>query len=344
MHISIFPNDVPNLLHELSLAPEMQRLAGVGMHCGCEYTDAPVYENERYPYSRLLHSIGVSRIVWNFTKDINQAVAGLLHDIATPVFAHTIDFMNNDHMLQESTEQQTLSFILESKQIMELLDLNGIRVEDICDYHIYPLADNDTPKLSADRLEYTIGNGHNIFGVELDQISEMFDDLIVVENEIGEKEMCFQTTKKAKAFSFMALRNSYFYVSDEDRYSMQYLAGIMQRAIKKEVLTLEDLHTTENEVIDKMSQDRELLAQWEEFSRISSVNISPGALCDRYCVNVDAKKRYIDPLTMTDKGIARASEIFPDLKRDISAFLALDFNYWLYVETSRYDSIRIRPE
>ena len=29
----------------------------------------------------------------------------------------------------------------------------------MADYHIYPIADNDTPMLSADRLEYTLSNG-----------------------------------------------------------------------------------------------------------------------------------------------------------------------------------------
>ena len=30
---------------------------------------------------------------------------------------------------------------------MDLLNRDGIKVEEICDYHIYPIADNDTPKL-----------------------------------------------------------------------------------------------------------------------------------------------------------------------------------------------------
>ena len=42
---------------------------------------------------------------------------------------------------------------------MDLLNRDGIKVEEISDYHIYPIADNDTPKLSADRFEYTFSNG-----------------------------------------------------------------------------------------------------------------------------------------------------------------------------------------
>ena len=42
---------------------------------------------------------------------------------------------------------------------MALLNRDGIKVEEVADYHIYPIADNDTPCLSSDRLEYTLSNG-----------------------------------------------------------------------------------------------------------------------------------------------------------------------------------------
>ena len=42
---------------------------------------------------------------------------------------------------------------------MTLLNRDNIKVEEVDNYHLYPIADNDTPKLSADRLEYTFANG-----------------------------------------------------------------------------------------------------------------------------------------------------------------------------------------
>ena len=67
--------------------------------------------------------------------------------------------MNGDSEHQESTEERTEQIIKNSKKIMDLLNRDGIKVEEISDYHIYPIADNDTPKLSADRFEYTFSNG-----------------------------------------------------------------------------------------------------------------------------------------------------------------------------------------
>lgn len=42
---------------------------------------------------------------------------------------------------------------------MKLLNRDNIKLEEVIDYHIYPIADNDSPKLSADRLEYTLSDG-----------------------------------------------------------------------------------------------------------------------------------------------------------------------------------------
>ena len=330
MHISVYPPDEPDIINELINTPEMQRLSDVGMHCGCEYTGLPRYKLERHPYSRLMHSIGVSRIIRRFMPDVNQAVAGLLHDIATPVFAHTIDFMNNDHIEQESTEGETRSFISNSVHIMTLLDKYNIDPEDVSDYHRYPIADNDTPMLSADRLEYTLGNGYLISGYELSEIREMFNNLTVAENERGVPELCFQSVGIAKAFSHMAMLNSRFYVSDEERFAMQRLAEIMRSSIMSGVLTPDDLHTTESAVIAKLKNNGQMRVAWDSYTNISAVSISPGVLCDRYCVNVSAKKRYIDPLVMSENGAKRISVIDAEIRKDITAFLDMDFNYWIY--------------
>lgn len=63
--------------------------------------------------------------------------------------------MNGDSEHQESTEERTEQVIRNSQTILSLLNRDGIKVEEISDYHIYPIADNNTPRLSADRFEYT---------------------------------------------------------------------------------------------------------------------------------------------------------------------------------------------
>ena len=110
----------------------MQRLRQVGMNCGCEYTAFPRFAGWP-PYSRFDHSVGVGLIVWHFTGDLRQSAAGLLHDVATPVFAHTVDFLNGDHLRQESTEARTAELIAASPELRALLARHGLAPEDVSD-------------------------------------------------------------------------------------------------------------------------------------------------------------------------------------------------------------------
>lgn len=133
-YFNILSEDIPEFLEEYIDTPEMQKQAGISVSCGTIYSK--MYNNRMW-YSSLDHSIGVALIVWHFTKNKKQTISGLFHDIATPVFKHCIDFMNGDYEKQESTEELTYEIISNSKEIMELLDRDKIKVEEVSDYHMY---------------------------------------------------------------------------------------------------------------------------------------------------------------------------------------------------------------
>ena len=126
MYTDIYTASLPPELLAMAETPVMQRLLRVGMHCGCEYTAYPIYRDAVPPYSRYTHSLGTAAIVWHFTHGLKQSVAGLLHDIATPAFAHVVDFLNGDHMRQETTESRTRMMIASSPELMALLDKSGL--------------------------------------------------------------------------------------------------------------------------------------------------------------------------------------------------------------------------
>lgn len=118
----------PEWLLDFIDTPEIQRLSGISMVCGTDYSK--IYDYVSFN-STLDHSVGVALIIWNFTKVKKQTLAGLFHDIATPTFKHCIDFMNGDSEHQESTEERTEQIIKNSKKIMDLLNRDGIKVEEM---------------------------------------------------------------------------------------------------------------------------------------------------------------------------------------------------------------------
>ena len=238
----IYHGEIPGFLREAAETEVMQRLKHVGMNCGCEYTSFPLFQGCG-PYSRFDHSMGTALIVWHFTEDRAQAMAGLLHDIATPVFAHVIDFLHGDHMKQESTEEGTRSLIAGSAELQLVLAAYGLTTDTVCDYHMYPVADNDSPKLSADRLEYTLGNLVNYGFAARSQVRDYYQNLLVRPNETGEIELQFRDRETALSFCRGMLQCARVYVSEEDRYAMEMLAELLRDAIHGGVLMENDLHS-----------------------------------------------------------------------------------------------------
>lgn len=100
-YFKVLSDEIPDFLYDYINTKPMQRIGKIGCGCGTDYTKI---FNNKFFYSNLDHSIGVALIIWNFTKNKKQTIAGLFHDISTPVFKHCIDFMNGDHETQESTE------------------------------------------------------------------------------------------------------------------------------------------------------------------------------------------------------------------------------------------------
>ena len=311
---------LPEELLPFTEIPELLRLKDVGMNCGCEYTAFPLFKDLPYN-SRYDHSLGTASIVWHFTKDLKQSLAALFHDIATPVFAHSIDFLYGDYENQEATEEGTEEILRESAEITGLLEDLHITVDEVKDYHLYPIADNDSPRLSADRLEYTLSN-FQAFGIcSLEEAKACYEDLSVSISPEGKEELSFRDHKKGLLFGLNTLKCSRVYVSDEDRYSMQILSELIGKGISLGILTKRDLYTTEQAVIRKLLSHPETKKDWEAFRSMSEMLKEEEILAGKERV-IPAKKRCIDPLVI-DEG--RLSENDPLFRKELDAFLNISF-------------------
>lgn len=309
---NIYHPTIPGIIAEAIDAPEMLRLQNVGMNCGCEYTSFPLFQRIHEPYSRFDHSVGVALLIWRFTANPRQSLAGLFHDISTPCFAHVVDFMLGGSMTQEATEGGTRAAIEGSAYIQALLRIYGLITDDVADYHLYPIADNDTPKLSADRLEYTLGNLVNYGFIKASKAKWMLDALDVLENEEGREELGFTKLEEALAFANGALDMGRIYASEPDRFSMQMLAELLNDAKMDGVIQMEDLWRDEPYLIAKLCRDDRYKAAWERYRHYSQITHGDGG------VVIHAKKRYIDPLV---RGVGRVSAIDGEFQSRVEAFL-----------------------
>ncbi len=324
-HYLIYHNKIPAVLRDCMAAPCVQRLKEVGMNCGCEYTSFPRFAGLE-PYSRFDHSVGAALIVWHFTHDAKQAVAGLLHDVATPVFAHVVDFLKGDYLVQESTEDGTRAIIEADETLQAALKTHGLTTDDVCDYHRYPIADNDSPHLSADRLEYTLGNLLNYRIRTEAEAKAFYADLHVGTNEEGAPELVFSDAKLAEDFAFASLACSRIYVSDEDRYAMQILSELLRDALTAGVLSEADLHTTEPQVIEKLLDCEHTAKAWRRYRAYHAMRRADAPEGEGQWRRIPAKKRYIDPLI---QGVGRVSAYSDAFRMAVEAFRSDPQTEWI---------------
>ena len=244
-------DDWPPFLDKYLKLPILQRLAGVGLLCGTDWT--PLYKN-RFYYSRLDHSKGVALIVWHFTHDKAQTIAGLLHDISTPVFSHVSDFRKGDALTQTATEEPTSRIIRGDAELGRLLAEDGLTAAQVEDYHIYPIADNEIPQLSADRLEYMFPSGMALDGSwTMEEICRCYNDLTILKNEEGRDELGFRSLEVAELYCEHFCMIGHILQLNENKLTLQLLGQIMNMAEKEGLLSESDFMTlSEREVMERL--------------------------------------------------------------------------------------------
>lgn len=330
-YYKILSEDFPEFLNEYINTPEMLKQAKISVSCGTIYSK--MY-NQMW-YSSLDHSIAVALIIYHFTKDKKQTLSGLFHDIATPVFKHSIDFMNKDYEKQESTEELTTKIISESKEIMTLLNRDGIKVEEVSNYHIYPIADNDTPCLSSDRLEYTLSNGlgatQKIW--TLDDVKDIYDNIEIQKDEKGVEEVGFKDIDIAEKFVHTMSILSRLYRREKTLFTMQMLADIMKIMSDNNLINVAEMYNlSEKEVIERIEKCnlRNISNGFKTWKNATDILTSEVAPEGKYFVNIEkVKKRYINPLVRYNNEYKRLKDISKKATNDINE--ALEYKTAKYV-------------
>ena len=325
------PPEFLNKYYELSM---LQRLKNVGLLCGTDWT--PLYKN-RFYYSRFDHSVGVALIIWHFTHDKAQTISGLLHDVSTPVFSHVSDFRKGDALTQTETEGTNENIIRSDRNLDALLAVDGLRVEQVEDYHKYPIADNEIPQLSSDRLEYMFPSGMALDGSwDLPSVRRAYEDLEVLRNEEGLPELGFKTLEIAEDYTRRFCMIGHILQLNENKLTLHLLGKIMNLAVEEGILSEADFMTkAEAEIIgilDKelsqnpkaFSKERSKLARlYKTFRTMTKIEHTQTPLDENeyFCINLKVKQRYINPLVKTANSCTRISETSSQAKKIIEDFL-----------------------
>ena len=319
-------NDFPDFLLPYLELPLLTRLKGIGLLCGTDWKK--LYRN-RFYYSRFDHSKGVALIIWHFTHDRAQTLAGLFHDVSTPVFSHVSDFRKGDALTQTATEESNAALIKNDRKLARLLAADGLTASEICDYHLYPVADNEIPHLGADRLEYMYPSGMALDGSwTYEEISRTYGDIRILKNEEGRAELGFKTLEIAEEYTRHFCLIGHILQLNENKLCLHLLGQIMNLAVEEGILQEEAFMTlSEAEIIKKIDDDmtgsQKFRNLYHAFRTMTHVAHSQCRLAGHFCVNLKVKQRYINPLVqLADGSCRRVSELSPASAKIIRDFLS----------------------
>lgn len=321
-YFKILSPDFPDFLNKYIQLPLLQRLKGIGLLCGTDWTK--LYKN-RFYYSRLDHSIGVALIIWHFTHDKVQTISGLLHDVSTPVFSHVSDFRKGDALTQTATEAPNAAMIKKDVQLLKLLKEDGLCVEQVEDYHKYPVADNEIPQLSADRLEYMYPSGMALDGSwTMEEIQRTYNDIEILQNEDGLPELGFKTVEIAEEYCRHFCMIGHILQLNENKLALNLLGEIMNKAVDLKILSENDFYDkSETEIIQIIENELNVCKKNDEklfdfftlyktFRTMTKIEHTENALNknDYFVINLKVKQRYINPLVkQNDSQVKRLSEV-----------------------------------
>ena len=283
---------LPYFLRRYLQIPCLVRLKNIGYFCGMDYASKDIYDFKE-KITRYDHSLSVALLTWRFTKNKKATLAALFHDVATPCFAHVIDYMNKDYAQQESTEEYTKEVLGKDEQLLKLLKKDGITLEDISVFKQYSIVDNDRPKLCADRLDGIILTGIAwTKTLNRQDIIEIVNDIDVYKNEFDELELGFKTLKVAKKALDTSNQIDIYCHTNEDNYMMEFLAHITKMAIDNELITYESLYYLDESLLIKCLEEckiAEIKEAFQQFRTIMKDDIPPIKL-------ENVKKRDLKPL------------------------------------------------
>lgn len=305
-YINIFVDEsYPDFIDKYLTTKTLTRLKYVTQFCGCDYTK--MY-SPLFLYTRFDHSLVVAHMTWHFTHDKKETIAALLHDAGTPCFAHCIDYVFGDYVNQESSEKKISDIVLQDKEILQFLKEDNIDLVDLDDFSRFQILENKSPKLCTDRLDGVLHTCYIwLHTHSLEQIKEIYNNMVILKNEDGDLEIGFCDLKIAEKFVCMVYNYAKELQRNTDKYVMKYISEIVKLAVQRNLVSLEDLYIKrEKDICDIFAANFLSWSIFNEASTLVQSEIEPSGV---FYISFDTKKRNAIPLIQTPYGSRRITEV-----------------------------------
>ena len=329
---SVYSNEIPEYLLSLLDLPELTRLNGIDVNSGIHLSGFHMYH---YSYSELDHSLGMALILHHFVTNKTQELAALFHDIAVPAFSYATTYIAEENFEKDELPLKNYDVLVGSDKLFEFIFKNDVKIDDLCDYTVYPLAYNVRPFLCAHSLEYFLHTAYMSNLCSLKELQEIYDDLVIVPNEDNMPEFAFGTPVIAEKFTLLALECGKKYRSYESKATMKFISDTLAPMLRRRVIKRRDLYTSTDKTIMDIGlncTDKRISDRWNYLPNLNKVYTKFNQVENKYCTKIGRDLRYVDPLVAAKVGYKRISQLDEEMNYKINEFLNSDTDLYMYID------------
>ncbi|HEX8230695.1 MAG TPA: HD domain-containing protein [Chloroflexia bacterium] len=305
---SDIPVDEPVLVALVESGP-VRRLMGIHQAGASAYL-LPGIRTTRYE-----HSLGVLYVLSRLGAELEERVAGLLHDVPHTAFSHTVDiaFPSDEHDFHERFQHEVIT----GSEVPAILKRHGVGLHAALEPHNYPLLEMPLPYLCADRIDYSLRDLHNHGKVSTEDANRFLNHLLPTPAGI-----LVDDREAAEWFARLFREaNDLYWTGPIQAGAYWALAGAIRRGYATGGFTDDDLFSTDAEAMSRLQSldDVEvqgylsLLAPGTQFYEVEDGG-------PYFATRM--KQRYVDPLILEQDWHAprRLSEVSEAYREFVDAF------------------------
>jgi HD superfamily phosphohydrolase len=202
------------------------------------------------PITRFEHSVGAMILVRRAGGSVCEQAAALMHDVSHTAFSHVADFVFSGATSYH--EEKRREWMAQS-DIPALLSRHGVDWTDFLEDERFPLLEQPSPRLCADRLDYFLRDSLALGILTPAQASHLSGSLVVAARRFAVRDL-----DAARLFGYKYIE------ADESSWSnktaillYELTARALRTALDRSVIAETDLWGGDKQLWDKISQSQD---------------------------------------------------------------------------------------
>jgi HD superfamily phosphohydrolase len=273
------------------------------------------------PITRFEHSLGAMLLVRRLGGPLQEQIAALLHDVSHTAFSHVIDYVLDGHDEQSYHDEMKEAYMA-TTNLPDILGQYGYNWIDFVDEEAFPLLEQPSPRLCADRIDYFLRDSIGLGLAVQPDIDRALTHLVVKDGRIALNNLSVaqwfgNTFMQADDASWANFREVGLY---------ELTAQAIRRGLEMGAIVQDDFWLTDEVLWQKLHAYDDAQLQ----TLLSQVSLETEFVWDEAnpTFSVSTKLRAIDPDVWHEGELRPLSTLDPDFAARREAYLNRKQGAW----------------